>query len=288
MVYDQVVTDTYAMYHADNVETLREMPNNSIDYILYSPPFCSLYIYSASEHDMGNVRGKEEFFAQYQYLTTELLRVLKPGRLLSAHCMLLPTSKAHDGIIGLYDFRGDLIRHHSADGMVYHSEVVIWKDPVTAMQRTKAIGLIYKQLRKDSNLSRQGIPDYLVTFRKPGDNPCPITKTHEGFPVERWQRYASPVWMDINPGDTLQRLSARDDEDEKHIAPLQLEVIQRGVELWTNPGEVVLDPFAGIGSTGYAALQMDRRFVGCELKTSYYQQACANLANATKQLSLLS
>jgi DNA modification methylase len=209
--------------------------------------------------------------------------------------MNLPLSKERDGVIGLYDFRGDVIRTMERAGFVYHSEVVIWKDPVTAMQRTKAIGLLYKQLRKDSALSRQGIPDYLVTFRKRDRNEVPVTKVAppagatyrharnvpmNEFPVSRWQAYASPVWMDINPSDTLQRESAREDEDERHICPLQLEVIQRGIELWSNPGEVVFSPFAGIGSEGYVALQQDRKFVGCELKESYWLQVCQNLAIA--------
>lgn len=192
----------------------------------------------------------------------------------------LPTSKAHHGYIGIRDFRGELIRLFESEGWIFHSEVVIWKDPVTAMQRTKALGLLYKQLKKDSAMSRQGIPDYLVTMRKPGENPKRVTKTEDGFPVGVWQRYASPIWMDINPSDTLQFRSAREHDDERHICPLQLEVIQRAIELWTNPGDLVLSPFAGIGSEGYVALQNGRRFVGIELKRSYFTQAVANLAQA--------
>jgi DNA modification methylase len=302
-VIDQVVTDRYAIYHADCVELLRGMPDNSVDYIIYSPPFASLYTYSASDRDMGNVRDLAEFYAQYAFISRELARVLKPGRLLSFHCMNLPTTKVRNGYIGLADFRGDLIRHHQGDGMIYHSEVCIWKDPVTAMQRTKAIGLLHKQLKKDAALSRQGIPDYLVTMRKPGANPDPVTNTNESFPVDRWQEWASPVWSDwdadspapewakylepvwhdINPSDTLQGRSAREHEDEKHIAPLQLEVIRRAVGLWTNAGDTVLSPFAGIGSEGYVSVLMGRRFVGAELKASYYRQACANLARAVAE-----
>lgn len=226
---------------------------------------------------MGNVRNYEEFFAHFNFLATQLYRVLKPGRLMSFHCMLLPTSKAMHGMIGLQDFRGDLIRCFRDVGFIHHSEVVIWKDPVTAMQRTKAIGLLYKQLRKDSALSRQGIPDYLVTMRKPGENDEPVTKTHESFPVGLWQNYASPVWMDINPSETLQKDSAREDKDERHIAPLQLDVIRRAIRLWTNEGETVLTPFLGIGSEAYVAVQMRRRAIGSELKASYYQQAVANV-----------
>lgn len=285
-VIEQCIQGQYALYHGDSAEVLQGIPDNSIDYMIYSPPFSSLYTYSASERDMGNCRGDEEFFAHYRFLSHELMRVLKPGRLMSIHCMLLPLLKSRDGHIGLYDFRGDLIRHHRADGMIFHSEVVIWKDPVVSMQRTKAIGLLYKQLRKDSVLSRQGIPDYLITMRKPGENPDPVTKDPDDFSLPLWQRYASPVWMDINPSRTLQRTSARDEKDERHIAPLQLEVIERGIRLWTNPGDVVLDPFAGIGSTGYSAVQMGRKFIGIELKESYYRQAENNLLEASQGQSL--
>ena len=194
--------------------------------------------------------------------------------------MLLPMSKTHDGIIGLRDFRGDLIRMHERDGFVLHSEVVIWKDPVTAMQRTKAIGLLYKQLKKDSALSRQGIPDYLVTMRKPGVNPDPITHDPDEFPVDLWQRYASPVWFDINPNETLQRESAREAADERHICPLQLEVIRRALMLWTRPGDRVLSPFAGIGSELFEAVKCGRYGIGVELKASYFAQAVANVRAA--------
>ena len=285
-VIEQCLQRTYSLYHGDSTEVLKGIPDQAIDYIIYSPPFSSLYTYSASDRDMGNCRGNEEFFAHYQFLSHELLRVLKPGRLMSIHCMLLPTFKFRDGTIGMYDFRGDLIRHHQADGMIFHSEVTIWKDPVVAMQRTKALGLLYKQLRKDSAMSRQGMPDYLVTMRKPGVNPDPVTKDTEDFTLDLWQRYASPVWMDINPSRTLQRTSARDEKDERHIAPLQLEVIDRGIRLWTNPGDVVLDPFMGIGSTGYSAVQMGRKFVGVELKDSYYRQAESNLLEASQGQAL--
>jgi hypothetical protein len=206
--------------------------------------------------------------------------------------MNLPTSKSHFGFIGIADFRGILIKAFQGVGWIYHSEVVIWKDPVTAMQRTKALGLLWKQLRKDSAMCRQGIPDYLVTMRKPGDNPERVTHTKEDFPVELWQRYASPVWMDINPSNTLQKTSVREEKDERHIAPLQLEVIERALKIWTNKDDVVLSPFAGIGSEGYVALKQGRRFVGIELKESYYKQAAANLKIAekggTSQLSLFS
>lgn len=277
-VLDQTVTDKFALYHADCVEVLRGLPDSSVHFSVFSPPFASLYTYSASPRDMGNVATHDEFFEQHEHMVRELFRVLIPGRLVSAHCMLLPTSKMRDGFIGLADFRGDLIRQFQAAGFVFHSEVVIWKDPVTAMQRTKAIGLLHKQIKKDSCMSRQGIPDYVVTMRKPGDNPEPVTHDDSDLPVAMWQRYASPVWMDIDPSDTLQYRSAREDEDERHICPLQLEVIRRCMHLWSNPGDTVLSPFAGIGSEGYVALREGRRFIGAELKASYYRQAALNLA----------
>lgn len=268
------------LWLGDCVEVVSEMALESIDFTVYSPPFASLYTYSASDRDMGNCKDDETFMEHYRFLVQQLFRVTKPGRLLSFHCMNLPTSKTHFGYIGIRDFRGELIRLHEQEGWIYHSEVCIWKDPVTAMQRTKALGLLWKQLKKDSAMSRQGIADYLVTMRKPGENLAPVEHTAEEFPVEEWQKIASPVWMDINPSDTLQFRSAREHNDERHIAPLQLEVIRRAIRLWSNPGDLVLSPFAGIGSEGYIALQMGRRFVGVELKKSYYEQAVKNLARA--------
>lgn len=288
-VKDQVVSENYAIYNGDSCEVLQGIPDNSIHYSVTSIPFASLYTYSNSERDLGNSRTYSEFWEHYEFLIREWVRVMMPGRLISIHCMNLPTSKERDGYIGLRDFRGDVIRGMLAAGMIYHSEVVIWKDPVIAMQRTKALGLLHKQIKKDSAMSRQGIPDYLVTFRKPGDNPERVTHTNESFPVDQWQRYASPIWTDINPSDTLQKESAREDKDEKHICPLQLTVIRRAIELWTNPGDVVLDPFDGIGSTGYVALEMGRRHIGIELKDSYFQQAAANckaMENTPDQLSV--
>lgn len=280
-VLNQVTQDKFAIYHGDCIDVLRGIPDASIDYSIFSPPFASLYTYSASPRDMGNCNSHSEFFAQFRFLIPELLRVLKPGRLLSFHCMNLPTSLTRDGVIGLVDFRGHLIREFTECGWIYHSEVCIWKDPVQAMQRTKALGLLHKTIRSDSSMSRQGIADYLVTMRKPGKNPEPIAHTQDDFPVELWQRYASPVWMDINPSDTLQHRSVREDKDEKHICPLQLEVIRRALKLWTNPSDVVLSPFAGIGSEGFVAIQEGRRFVGAELKDSYYKQAVENCREAS-------
>lgn len=314
-VIGQSIGDGYALYHSDCVEGIRGIPDNSVDYSVYSPPFASLYTYTASDRDLGNVRTVSEFFEHYRFLIREQYRTMKPGRLLSFHCMNLPATKQHHGHIGLIDFRGDLIRAYQAEGFIYHSETVIWRDPVIAMQRTKALGLLFKQLKKDSAMSRQGIPDYLVTMRKPGTNPDPVTKDPMDFPVDLWQNeaspvwsygesdppikqlvdwvrrffapsnnlaqhYADPVWYDINPSDTLQYRSAREDKDEKHICPLQLEIIRRAIRLWTNPNDIVLTPFAGIGSELVVALEMGRRAIGFELKRSYYEQAARNCAAA--------
>lgn len=279
-IIDQVIGDKYAVYHGDCVEVVSGLPSESVHFSIFSPPFASLYTYSSSPRDMGNCVDHGQFFAHFEHLTRELLRVTKPGRLLSFHCMNLPTSKARDGVIGITDFRGQLIRAFSEAGWIFHSEVTIWKDPVTAMQRTKAIGLLHKQLKKDSCLSRQGIPDYLVTMRKPGDNAEPVSHTNETFPVQLWQRFASPVWMDINPSDTLQYRSAREEADERHVCPLQLEVIRRALKLWTNPGDTVLSPFGGIGSEPVVALEEGRRAIAVELKDSYFRQMAANCAAA--------
>jgi DNA modification methylase len=273
----------WTVHLADCVDLGREIPSDSIHYSIYSPPFQSLYTYSNSERDLGNSRNPDEFWEHYKFLITETFRVMMPGRLVSIHCMNLPTSKVRDGHIGLRDFRGEIIKAFEDAGFIYHSEVCIWKDPVTAMQRTKALGLLHKQIKKDSCMSRQGVPDYLVTMRKPGDNPERVEHTNENFPVQLWQQYASPIWMDINPSDTLQYRSAREHDDERHICPLQLEVIRRAIKLWSNPGDVVWSPFAGIGSEGFVALEMGRRFLGSELKSSYYRQACKNLAAALSE-----
>ena len=280
----------YITYLGDCVEQTKKLKNESIDYSIFSPPFSSLYTYSNSERDMGNCKNDSEFYIHFKFLIKELYRVLKSGRLISFHCMLLPTSKFKDGVIGLKDFRGELIKLFCEAGFIHHSEVVIWKDPVVAMQRTKALGLLYKQLKKDSAMSRQGIPDYLITMRKPGVNPNPISKKPEHFSVDMWQKFASPVWMDINQSNTLQKTSAREEKDEKHICPLQLEVIERALYLWSNPNDTVLSPFAGIGSEGYISLKLGRKFVGIELKESYYNQMVKNLKEAeglTKQKTLL-
>lgn len=283
---DQVVTDRYSIFHGDCVEAMAGLPAASIDYSIFSPPFASLYTYSNSPRDLGNCRSDAEFFEHFAHVIAQLRRVMKPGRNVSFHCMLMPTSKERDGYIGLRDFRGDLIRAFQAHGFIYASEVCIWKDPVTAMQRTKALGLLHKTVRGNAAMSRQGIPDYLVTMRAPGDAPERVTHGAD-YPVDKWQQVASPVWMDIDPSDTLQFRSAREHNDERHICPLQLEVIRRGVELWTNPNDIVLSPFMGIGSEGYVALQAGRRFVGFELKGSYFGQSRENLRGATAQGDLL-
>lgn len=281
-VLEQVIENKYAIYNGDSCEIVRAIPDNSIHYTIFSPPFASLYTYSNSDRDMGNSKGDDEFYNHFIFLAKELYRVTMPGRLLSFHCMDLPLMKERDGVIGLKDFPAIIRKIFENCGFIYHSKVTIWKNPVTEMQRTKALGLLHKQIRKDSTMNRQGIPDYIVTMRKLGENPERVSHTHETFPVDVWQNYASPVWMDIRQSDTLQKKSAREDKDERHICPLQLEVIQRCIELWTNPNDIVLDPFAGIGSVPYTAVKMGRRGIGVELKESYYKQAVNNLEIAVK------
>lgn len=281
-VLEQVIENKYAIYNGDSCEIVRAIPDNSIHYTIFSPPFASLYTYSNSDRDMGNSKGDDEFYNHFIFLAKELYRVTMPGRLLSFHCMDLPLMKERDGVIGLKDFPAIIRKIFEDCGFIYHSKVTIWKNPVTEMQRTKALGLLHKQIRKDSTMNRQGIPDYIVTMRKPGENPERVSHTHETFPVDVWQNYASPVWMDIRQSDTLQKKSAREDKDERHICPLQLEVIQRCIELWTNPNDIVLDPFAGIGPVPYTAVKMGRRGIGVELKESYYNQAVNNLEIAVK------
>lgn len=290
-VLDQVKGKNFVLYNGDSCEVLAGIPQSSIHYCITSIPFASLYTYSNSDRDMGNSRSYEEFAEHYQFLGKEWYRVMMPGRLVSIHCMNLPLSKERDGFIGIRDFRGDVIRWMQSLGFIYHSEVCIWKNPVTAMQRTKALGLLWKQLKKDSAMSRQGIPDFVCTFRKPGINPESLHHEPEEYPVTHWQEvaspiwdeYATPVWWDIVGSATLQRTSARSEKDERHICPLQLPVIERCIELWSKEREIVLDPFDGIGSTGYQALKMGRRHIGVELKKSYFEQAAANLLSAEQE-----
>lgn len=299
-VINQAVTEKYSIYHGDSCEVIKGVPDNSIHFQIMSCPFSSLFVYSASDRDMGNSKNDAEFFEHYKFLIQEQLRVSMPGRICAVHVMQLPTSKTHHGVIGLRDFRGECIRMHVDAGWIYHSEVCIWKNPAVAMMRTKALGLLHKQLKKDSCMSRQGVADYLLVFRKPGENPERVTHTNESFPVPVWQRYASPVWATadsldeegfayfvdpkpegdegaIDQGNTLQVKSAREHKDEKHLCALQLGVIRRALKMWSNPGDVVASWFMGIGSEGVVSIEEGRKFVGVELKESYYGQAHRNL-----------
>lgn len=283
----------WTLYLGDSVEVMKILKSSSVGYSIFSPPFASLYTYSDSIRDMGNSKDEREFTEHFSFLVQELFRVMMDGRLVSIHCMNLPTSKERDGYIGLRDFRGTLIRMFEDVGFIFHSEVVIWKDPLIAAVRTKALGLLHKQLCKDSTMCRQGLPDYVVTMRKPGDNQERVAHPdgftdfigenppRDGtFSHKVWQRYASPVWMDINPSNTLNKDLAREDKDEKHIAPLQLDVIERCLELWSTSGDLVLSPFAGIGSEGFCSVRKGRRFIGIELKESYFNLAVKYMRSA--------
>lgn len=277
---------SYQLLHGDCVEKIKEVENESIHFSIFSPPFCELYCYSDDYRDMGNCKNYGEFFDHFSFLTPELFRIIMPGRLVAVHCMDLPIQKGKEGYIGLRDFSGMLIDNFQKNGFIYHSRVTIWKDPVTEMTRTKAIGLLNKQKDKDATLSRVGIPDYLLIFRKEGENPVPVKHTSTDqrdpnyIPIPLWQKYASPVWMDIDYGKTLNK-EGRESEDEKHIAPLQLETIERAIHLWTNPGETIFTPFLGIGSEVFQALKMGRNGIGIELKESYFKIAEKNCRNAT-------
>ena len=273
----------YRAIHGDCVEEVAKLPDNSIDFSIFSPPFAELYVYSDDIRDMGNCKDYEEFFVHFQFLVKELARVIKSGRLVAVHCMDLPAMKGKDGYIGLKDFSGMLIQAFENEGFIYHDRITIWKSPVVEMTRTKSIGLLHKTIKKDSSLSRTGIPDYILVFRNAGDNLEPIThqdkdENKENYlPVNLWQKYAEPVWYDINYSDTLQYTSAREEKDEKHICPLQLETIRRCLHLWSNEGDTVLSPFGGIGSEGYESLRLNRNYIGIELKESYYNQMQRNL-----------
>lgn len=299
-VINQIITQTNALYNGDCVEVIKGIPDESIGYSIFSPPFASLFTYSNSERDMGNSKDYGEFWEQFKFLIKELYRVLKPGRSVSFHCMNLPTVKERDGYIGIRDFRGDLIREFQKEGFIYHSEVCIWKDPLIAAVRTKALGLMHKQLEKDSYISRQGIPDYLVTMRKPGDNPDPIEgnfiedeyfgsepPTVEGLKRSHlvWQKYASPVWMDIRQTLTLNFREARDDDDEAHLCPLQTDVIGRCLQLWSKKDDIVFTPFLGVGSEVYMARKLGRKGIGIELKESYFNQAVKNIMQLESELN---
>lgn len=279
----------WALYHGDCVDVTKGLPDASIHFSLFSPPFANLYIYSESERDCGNSANDDEFFRHFDFLIPELLRITRPGRLCAVHCKDLVNYKGRDGAAGIRDFSGEIIRHFTQAGWAYHSKVVIWKDPVIEMQRTKANGLLYKTLRADSSFSRQGMPEYLLIFRKWPHSEAeelqiaPVTHTKDDFPLELWQRYASPVWFDIRQTRVLNVEQARENQDEKHICPLQLDVIERAVQLWTNPGDVVFSPFCGIGSEGYESLRLGRKFVGVELKKSYFDVAKRNLERIVRE-----
>ncbi len=265
--------ENWAIYNGDCVEVAKQLPSESIDFSVYSPPFANLYTYSDSVADMGNCANDDEFFEQYNFLIREKFRLTKPGRLSCVHCMDLPSTKNMHGYIGRRDFSGRIIKAHEDAGWIFHCRVTVWKDPVVEMQRTKAMGLLHKTIKKDSSKSRMGNPDYLLVFVKPGTNLEPITHTPEEFPVDQWQQWASPVWMDIKQTNVLNGRDARTDKDEKHICPLQLDFIHRCLIMWSNKGDVVFSPFTGIGSEGFQAIKYGRKFIGTELKESYFKQA---------------
>lgn len=272
-VYDQVITANAALYNGDCVHVMQGLPEASVGFSVFSPPFGDLFVYSDSVADLGNVASDNEFFEQYGHVAAELYRVLKPGRLCAVHCTDLPTRKSKDGVIGIRRFSDAIGEAHDRAGFIFHCRVTIERDPVVEMQRTKALGLLYKQLTKDSTMSRMGLADYLMVFRKPGDNDVPVAQRPADFPVARWQEWANPIWRDIRQGNVLNVRVAREDSDEKHLCPLQLDLIERAIVLWSNPGETVLSPFMGVGSEGYTALKLKRRYVGAELKPAYFKQA---------------
>lgn len=276
-ILDQASGARWTAIHGDCVRAMSDLPECSVGHVIYSPPFGDLFVYSDSVADMGNCADDAQFMDQYRECVAETHRVLMPGRLAAVHCTDLPTRKGRDGVIGLKPFSDEIVACHRDAGFVYHCRITVWRDPVVEMQRTKALGLLYKQIQKDSAMSRMGLADYILVFRKRGDNPEPIGHRPEDFPVDKWQQWASPVWMDIRQGRVLNVRVARDAADEKHVCPLQLDIIERAVTLWSNPGDVVLSPFMGIGSEGYEAVRLGRRFVGCELKQAYWQTACRNL-----------
>ena len=272
--------------HGDCVDVLSQLPSDSVGMSVYSPPFGSLFVYSESAADMGNSTD-DEFAEHYAYLVREKFRVTKPGRLTAVHCSDLPMTKWRDGAVGIKDFSGQIIRICEDAGWILHSRRTIWKCPVVEMTRTKHVGLLYKQLQKDSSKSRGGMPDYLITFIKPGDNADPIAHTPADFPLDKWQEWASPVWTTVSQTNVLNVAVAKEAGDERHLCPLQLDVIDRALIMWSNPGDVVLSPFMGIGSEGHQALKLGRKFFGVELKEKYWQQACKNLASVSNQGVLL-
>lgn len=289
-VIDQCVTERFAAYNGDCVEVVSALPDNSIGFSVYSPPFAHLFVYSDSERDMGNVKDEAEFKGLYEHLVREKYRVTKPGRLTAVHCSDLPRTKTMHGVVGLYDFPADIREVHERAGWTFHSRITVWKDPVVEMQRTKALGLLYKQIQTDATRSRQGMADYVMVFRKtPKDEATDTDRVgHDAklFPVDQWQKWASPVWMNINQTNVLNVKSAREEKDERHLCPLQLDLIERAIRLWSNEGDRVLSPFMGIGSEGYMALKAGRLFIGAELKAAYFRQAVKNLLEAEEHSSL--
>jgi DNA modification methylase len=283
---DSASGENWMAYNGDCVSVASQLPDESVGFSIYSPPFQNIFVYSDSEADMGNCASDDEFDRHYSFLIREKLRITKPGRLTAVHCSDLPSSKWKDGVIGLKDFPGDIVRLHQDAGWIFHSRICVWRDPVVEMTRTKALGLLYKQLKKDSTRSRMGLADYVLVFRKPGDNPEPVEHKPANFPVSQWQKWASPVWMDINQTNTLNVRMARDNADERHLCPLQLDLIERAVTMWSNPGDVVLSPFMGIGSEGVTALKLKRKFIGIELKPSYFKHACRYLEAQERQEDL--
>lgn len=281
---EEVNNEWYKIKRGDCVQLIQELDNESVGFSIFSPPFAELYTYSSHVEDMGNSKDYNEFLTQFGFLVRELHRVLQSGRNVAVHCMDLPIQKGKEGFIGLRDFSGLILRAFEDAGFIYHSRVTIWKDPVVEMQRTKALGLLHKQIKKDSTMSRVGIPDYLMIFRKDGERNNPVTNTD--MPVDLWQKYASPVWMDIDYGNTLQGYrEGRDGNDEKHICPLQLDTIERAIHLYTNKGDVVFTPFMGIGSEIFQAVKMERKGIGFELKESYFDIAKKNMKSVVAQKS---
>lgn len=278
--------DGWTVYHGDCVRVAKEIEDHSIDFSVFSPPFADLFTYSNDPQDMGNCDGLEDFTAHFEILIEEMKRIMVPGREVAVHCVDLLATKWKHGAIQFQDFSGEIIRAFWRHGFLFHSRICIWKSPVTEMQRTKAHGLLHATLKKDSSDSRVGCADYLLVFKAPGKNPRPIVKNANDYPVSWWQEVASPVWMTVDQGNVLNKNGAKDHKDEKHICPLQLDVIERAVTLWSNPNDLVYSPFTGIGSEGYKSIQLGRRFIGSELKESYFNQACQNLTNANAQLSL--
>ena len=274
--FEPLSNDFFSIKRGDCVQLIKDVKDESVGLTVFSPPFAELYTYSNHIEDMGNSKDYKEFLTQFSFLVKELYRVTKQGRNIAVHCMDLPIQKGKEGYIGLRDFSGMILESFANEGFIYHSRITIWKDPVVEMQRTKALGLLHKQVKKDSTMSRVGIPDYVLIFRKDGDRSDPVTNTD--IPVDLWQKIASPVWMDIDQGNTLQGFrNARSEKDEKHICPLQLDVIERLILLYSNKCDTVLTPFMGIGSEVYQAVKMDRKGIGFELKESYYAMAKKNL-----------